>query len=111
MIILVSKRFFRRRFLGATIWPFILIRESKLRLDPVFMNHERIHLRQQTEMLVLLFYLWYGVEFLIRLIQLGNKREAYRNISFEREAYKKRKRPGVFEPQTFFYVFKVYLNF
>lgn len=50
-------------------------------------NHERIHLQQQLEMLILPFYLWYCIEFLLRLIQTGDRSRAYRNISFEREAY------------------------
>lgn len=36
------------------------------------------------EMLYVSFYLWYGVEWLIKLFCKGN---AYRNLSFEREAY------------------------
>jgi hypothetical protein len=36
------------------------------------------------EMLYIPFYLWYGVEWLVKLFCKGN---AYRNISFEREAY------------------------
>ena len=48
------------------------------------LNHERIHTRQMLEMLVVGFYLWYLIEWLIRLLQPGN---AYRNISFEREAF------------------------
>lgn len=36
------------------------------------------------EMLYIPFYLWYGVEWLIKLFYKGN---AYRNLSFEREAY------------------------
>ena len=51
------------------------------------LNHERIHLRQQAELLVVFFYVWYGLEYLIRLIQYRNRHEAYKNISFEREAY------------------------
>ena len=50
-------------------------------------RHEEIHKRQMLEMLVLPFYLWYGIESLIRLLQYRNRRAAYRNISFEREAY------------------------
>lgn len=38
-------------------------------------------------MLVVFFYLWYGIEFLIRLYMYRSRKEAYRNISFEREAY------------------------
>lgn len=49
--------------------------------------HENIHLRQQKEMLVVFFYLWYAIEWIVRLIQYKDSHEAYRNISFEREAY------------------------
>jgi len=68
-------------------FPFILIRDKKLVQDITLLNHERIHLRQQAELLILPFYLWYIIEYLIRLIIYKNKRRAYRNISFEREAY------------------------
>lgn len=47
-------------------------------------NHERIHTAQQREMLFVFFYLAYVIEWLVRLPMRGN---AYRNISFEREAY------------------------
>ncbi len=50
-------------------------------------RHETIHTRQIAELLVIIFYVWYGVEWIVRLIQYRNKKEAYRNISFEREAY------------------------
>lgn len=49
--------------------------------------HENIHLKQQKEMLIVFFYLWYGIEWIVRLIQYKDSHEAYRNISFEREAY------------------------
>lgn len=38
-------------------------------------------------MLIVFFYLWYVIEWLVRLIQYKDSHEAYRNISFEREAY------------------------
>lgn len=47
-------------------------------------NHEAIHTAQMKEMLFIGFYLWYLVEWIIRLAGKGN---AYRNISFEKEAY------------------------
>jgi hypothetical protein len=50
-------------------------------------NHERIHLRQQAELLILPFYIWYVAEYLIHVAACRNKKEAYYNISFEREAY------------------------
>ena len=84
----------------------MVLKHHSLKEDSVFLNHERIHLRQQAELLILFFYLWYGLEFLIRLIQYKNRHKAYRNISFEREAYhheneigylKKRRGYGFFE--------------
>jgi hypothetical protein len=53
-------------------------------LSHELMNHERIHSAQQREMLFVFFYLAYLMEWLMRLPMRGN---AYRNISFEREAY------------------------
>jgi len=53
-------------------------------LSKELMNHERIHTAQQREMLFVFFYLFYFIEWLVRLPMRGN---AYRNISFEREAY------------------------
>lgn len=72
-----------------TLWPFVVLKHHSLKEDSVFLNHESIHLRQQAELLIVFFYLWYALEFLIRLIQFQDRYKAYRNISFEREAYQK----------------------
>lgn len=53
----------------------------------VFINHEKIHLRQQAELLILPFYVWYITEYFIRLLIYRNHHAAYRSISFENEAY------------------------
>jgi hypothetical protein len=70
-----------------TLWPFVVLKHQSLKEDLIFLNHESIHLRQQAELLIVFFYLWYSFEFLARWIQYGNRHKAYRNISFEREAY------------------------
>ena len=57
------------------------------------MNHERIHVRQQLEMLILFFFIWYLIEYLVRLLQYKNSYRAYNKISFEREAYRNEKDP------------------
>lgn len=57
-------------------------------IDRYVVNHERIHTAQQRELLFIPFYLLYVLEWIIRLVQYGNARKAYYNISFEREAYK-----------------------
>ncbi len=67
-----------------TVWPFIFVR-SGCTFSDTDMNHEEIHGRQQLEMLVLPFFLWYVLEWVVRLF--ANAGNAYRSISFEREAY------------------------
>lgn len=56
-------------------------------ISDVTLNHELIHTEQMKEMLYVFFYLWYGVEWLVRLIILRDSNKAYRAISFEKEAY------------------------
>ena len=67
------------------VW-WLIVREG-VAITSRLINHEEIHSEQQKEMLILFFFLWYGLEFLFRLIQYRNWNKAYRNISFEREAY------------------------
>lgn len=88
VFLIVNKYLLRKRFVGLTLWPFIIMKRVELKDDVVFINHERIHLRQQLEMLVLPFFIWYVLEYSIRLLQYRNSYKAYSNISFEREAYK-----------------------
>lgn len=76
-----------KRYDGLTLWPLIILKENKLKLDTVLINHERIHLRQQLELLIVFFYLWYLIEWSVGIIRFRNAVKAYRNISFEKEAY------------------------
>ena len=78
---------FYKNFVGLTLWPFILIKDRQLRANKTLINHERIHLRQQAELLVIPFYFWYVIEWGIRVLVYRNAKKAYRNLSFEREAY------------------------
>ena len=77
--------------LGLTIWPFILVPDLKLIQDPILINHERIHLRQQLELLIIPFYLLYGLNWLFNLVKYRSGEMAYRQIIFEREAYAQEK--------------------
>ena len=56
-------------------------------LNEIDINHETIHTKQMQELLYIFFYLWYVIEYLVKLIIYRNTKLAYRNISFEREAY------------------------
>jgi hypothetical protein len=71
---------------GMAIFPFIFSRRKTP--GSIFLNHECIHLRQQLEMGLVLFYICYLVEYLMGLIRFVDHRKAYLNISFEREAYR-----------------------
>lgn len=69
------------------LYPFILIKHKRQKHDQVLINHERIHLRQQIELLVIPFYILYLANYLINLIKYRNHTRAYFNIAFEKEAY------------------------
>lgn len=61
-------------FVSITIFPFIFTKSR----DKIIINHERIHFRQQLEMLVIPFFIWYIIEVIFK---------GYGNTSFEQEAY------------------------
>lgn len=87
MILIVFKYLTPRGFRGLTFFPFVFLTDKDDKLNTVFINHEKIHIRQQLELLILPFYIWYLTEYLFRLIQYKDRKKAYFNISFEREAY------------------------
>lgn len=89
MILIVNKRLLSGRFKGISLWPFVILESKQLKKDEFFLNHERIHLRQQLELLVIFFYMWYAIEFFVRYVDCRDGMLAYRNISFEREAYRR----------------------
>ena len=86
-MIFVSKYLVPKGYFGFTFYPFVFLKSKVLKEDAVLINHENIHLKQQIELLIIPFYLVYCIEFLIRLLQFKKWQLAYRNISFEREAY------------------------
>ena len=51
------------------------------------LTNEFIHIKQCRELWYIGFYLWYVLEWLVRFIQYRNFDKAYKNTSFEREAY------------------------
>ena len=85
-MILCSRYLVPNGYLGLTIFPFVFLKNKKLKEDAKLINHESIHLKQQLELLILPLYVWYIIEFLLRLCYYKNWYLAYKNISFEREA-------------------------
>lgn len=74
-------------FLAINLFGNIFVRsEYKGRsLSPSTLRHEYIHTLQQKELLYIGFYLWYFIEWLVKLLFYG--KNSYYNISFEREAF------------------------
>ena len=99
-------------FKAITILPWIFVRKDASKWTLTDERHEKIHLQQQLETLLaslaitvllsvtvvispwwilvspLVYFALYGLEYIVRWICYGfDTREAYRNISFEQEAY------------------------
>lgn len=87
MIIVFSKYLVPKGFIGITFYPFIILKNKNFRFNKILVNHERIHLRQQLDLFILFFYVWYTIEFVVRFCICKNKKMAYKSISFEKEAY------------------------
>ena len=69
----------------------ILFVRKDANITDIMIRHESIHTKQMVEMLWIFFYLWYVIERFIKSFKYGDETGgdggAYRNISFEREAY------------------------
>ena len=87
MILIVSKYLIPKRFKAIALFPFILIRDNFETNNLVLINHEKIHLRQQLELLIIPFYVLYFIDYILKIILFKDKNKAYKNILFEREAY------------------------
>ncbi len=70
-------------FLAINIFGVIFIRKGGV-LNEVVLNHEQIHTAQMKELGYVGFYILYLIEWIIRLFINKN---AYKSISFEKEAY------------------------
>ena len=79
-----------RGFAAINLFGLIFARKEAWPLTPTQMRHERIHTAQMRELLYIGFYLAYFFEWLFRLVrQQYTGENAYRNISFEKEAFGK----------------------
>lgn len=72
---------------GMALFPLILVKRRVDFTNIKLLRHEEIHLRQQLELLVIPFYIFYLLNYLINLLRYLNPDKAYRNIIFEKEAY------------------------
>ena len=75
-------------FLAMNLFGVLFVRWEKGKPKPILskctINHESIHTEQMKELGYIFFYIWYVIEWFIKLFTTKN---AYKSISFEREAY------------------------
>jgi len=83
MFIVVSKYLIPIGYRAMAVFPFVILRDAADGENAVLINHEKIHLRQQSELLVLPFFVWYFGDYVVKLIRYRDKNKAYRNIVFE----------------------------
>ena len=74
-------------FKAMNLFGYLFCRKDAV-IGSTTINHESIHTAQMKEMLYVFFYLWYGIEWLIKWAMYRNSKKAYRSILFEKEAYK-----------------------
>lgn len=101
MLVTASKYLVPKGYVAITIFPFIILKNKADKSNEILLNHERIHLRQQLELLVVPFFLWYAIEFSCHWLSCRNVRQAYRKISFENEAYSNEKSPDYLQSRPF----------
>lgn len=70
-------------------------------MNEVLMNHERIHLWQQIEMLIIPFYILYFIELF---------KKGYHNVSFEKEAYDNEKNLSYIKKRRLWSFLKYFKN-
>jgi hypothetical protein len=107
----------------------VFVRSSKADSDNVILNHELIHVEQWKELTFAMFtilnvpfigsinirytiltmicafctfYVWYFLEYLLRLVIKKNHDEAYMSISFEKEAYLNEGKPKYLSNRDYF---------
>lgn len=94
-MIVYKSKLVPKGYAGITLYPFVFLRDTEeeiikkrgLKGYNKLINHEKIHLAQQLELLVIFFYILYVLNFIFNVIRGSTK--AYKDIIFEKEAYDK----------------------
>ncbi|MBU2939716.1 hypothetical protein KO494_09215 [Lacinutrix sp. C3R15] len=107
-MIFISKYMVPKGYTGIAVFPFVFLKHSSLKQNKILINHEKIHYKQQIELLIIPFYVLYVFEFFIRLLVCRNWYHAYRNISFEREAYTNEKDLNYLKSRSFYSFLKYF---
>lgn len=87
MKIVGSKFLPLKGFSAINLFGIVVARRECLPLSKRILNHEAIHSQQIKELLYVGFYIWYVIEWIVRLLYIRNFKKAYKAISFEKEAF------------------------
>lgn len=102
-------------YIAINLFGFIFVRSSYKKYEGThkyqsLINHERIHTAQMKETLFILFYIIYGLEYLIKLCYYFDFHKTYKNVSFEREAFSNQTNLDYLQVRKFFrwctYIYK-----
>lgn len=75
------------RFYAMAVFPLLISKIPRHKVDEVLINHEKIHFRQQIETLWIGFFVLYFAQFIWQRFKNKNSYDAYLAIPFEKEAY------------------------
>ena len=92
-------------FAAINLFGILFVRKDSVINDKII-NHEEIHTAQMKEMLYIFYYIWYLIEWFIKLVLYCNNEFAYRNISFEQEAYEHENNMDYLKNRKHFYWMK-----
>lgn len=81
-----TRRFPPRDFHAITLFPFIFYNGGRMTERDI--RHETVHLWQQATLLVVPFYVLYLLFWIVGLLRYRDRKRAYREIPFERSAYR-----------------------
>jgi hypothetical protein len=85
MKVIYNKMIPFRGFSAINLFGVVFARKECEPLNAFTVHHEQIHTEQMRELGYIPFYLWYVLEWLVKLCFYG--KQAYYHISFEQEAY------------------------
>ena len=71
-------------FAAINLFGVLFVRNNVILTDRII-DHEAIHTEQMKELWYIGFYVWYLIEWIVKINVYG--KDSYRNVSFEREAY------------------------
>lgn len=106
MIIIKNNIIPFKGFSAINICGILFVRKGVI-ISKVMLNHEKIHSKQIFEMFIIPFYIFYLLEWMIRLFMKGN---AYKNISFEIEAYRNQYDDNYLKNRSFKYKWIKYIK-